>query len=406
MRGRKIVVGETSLTLYVRHRASCPEKSDNNGTVKCDCLRWMQFKDGSRESTHHWTWAKAEEVAKKKAAEIEGVPNVSPTKFGPYSVEKAIDEWIAERERDGIRNNAKAKHLTAKLLYWCQRNGIEFLHQIQKQALRTWRTEEWAYRTGNSNSLKVHWSVLNSFFNWCVESDLIEMNPCPKRKGKITPQDVVPLTPEQMDALEGAVEKMRTQGWTDVRRLMMRALILVMRWSGMAIGDAVHLERTTHGTLHLEGHTIYGKRSKTDKRFSVPIPEWVVNLVKMLPLTHPRYFFWHRRRDGLELKSMVNRYGDWFGDVFKVAGIKGHSHQLRHSFATYHLSRGVPVERVAEWMGDSPAEVLRTYGHWIPERQELSEQAMRDSWAVMGLDEVGNPIAAHADAPTSKPTVQ
>ena len=312
-------------------------------------------------------------------------------KFGAYSVEKAIDEWIAERERDGIRNNTKAKYLSAKLLGWCQRNGIEFLHQIQKQALRKWRTEEWAYRAGNSASLKVHWSVLNSFFNWCVDGDLLESNPCPKRKGKITKPDVVSLTPQEMDALEAAVEKVQTPGWTDERRLKMGVLILIMRWTGMAICDAVHLERTAHG-IHLEDNTVHGKRRKTGKRFSVSIPEWLVSRVKMLPLTHPRYFFWHRRKDGTELRGTVQLFGGWFSDVFKMAGIEGHSHQLRHSFATYHLSRGVPVERVAEWMGDSPAEVLRTYGHWIPARQELSDQAMRDSWARMGLDARGNPI--------------
>jgi hypothetical protein len=82
-RGRKIQVGKISITVYVRHSKRCRERDDNSGTVKCDCVRWMQFKDGSRESTHQWTWAKAEEIAKKRAAELEGVSYVLPLKFGP-----------------------------------------------------------------------------------------------------------------------------------------------------------------------------------------------------------------------------------------------------------------------------------------------------------------------------------
>jgi hypothetical protein len=51
----------------------------------------------------------------------------------------------------------------------------------------------------------------------------------------------VPLTPPQMDALFAAVE--RIKGWDDQRRSKIRALILLMRWSGMAINDAVCLLR-------------------------------------------------------------------------------------------------------------------------------------------------------------------
>jgi hypothetical protein len=60
MRGRKIQIGETSITLYARHRAKCPMKADNSGIVKCDRIRWIQYKDGTRETTGQWSWPKAE----------------------------------------------------------------------------------------------------------------------------------------------------------------------------------------------------------------------------------------------------------------------------------------------------------------------------------------------------------
>jgi integrase/recombinase XerD len=399
MRGRKIVVGETSVTLYARHKKTCPEKADNSGTVNCKCIRWMQHKDGKRQSTGQWVWTKAEEEARRLIAQREGVV-ASPPKVGTYSIERAIDEWVAERDSEGL-HNAKAIHIGKKLLAWCRESGIENLGQIQKQALRVWRTEKWKYRTGDSCSLKCHWSVLSSFFNWCVDGDLLEANPCPRWKGRIKQRRVVPLTPAQIDATEAAVEKMQAHGWTDERRLKMRTLIQLMRWSGMAIRDAVCLPRAD-----VWGQLIKSERHKTGKRFSVPLPEWLVNLLVALPNDDPGYFFWFRCTDGRNQKenSIVALYGNWFKQVFEAAGIRGHSHQLRHSFATHHLARGVRVERVAEWMGDSPAEVRRTYEHWVDERTEMSEQAMRESWAAMGLDSVGNPITD--GAPTNKPRVQ
>jgi integrase/recombinase XerD len=270
MRGRKIQVGAISVTLYARHKKACPERADNSGSVGCNCIRWMQYKDGRRETTGQWTWSKAETEARRLIAQHEGVDN-APTKPEVYSVEQAIDEWIAEREQDGL-HNAKAKHVTKMLLDWCRRNDIEYLNQIGKQALRVWRTEEWKYRTGDSSSLKCHWSCLSSFFSWCVEGDLLEANPCPKRKGRIKQRKVVPLTPSQIDATEAAVAKM--PGWTDERRLKMRVLIQLMRWSGMAIRDAVCLERA-----ELIRQSVKSERHKTGKKFSVPLPLWLVNLL-------------------------------------------------------------------------------------------------------------------------------
>jgi hypothetical protein len=51
MRGRKIRVGEISVTLDARHKKACPERADNRGSVGCNCIRWMQYKDGRRETT-------------------------------------------------------------------------------------------------------------------------------------------------------------------------------------------------------------------------------------------------------------------------------------------------------------------------------------------------------------------
>jgi hypothetical protein len=215
MRGRKIQIGKTSITLYAQHRAKCPMKSDNSGIVKCDRIRWIQHKDGTRETTGQWTWPKAESEARRIVTKNDAGPAVA-TDPDEYTVERAIDEWIAERDKDEL-HNVKARHLTAKLLDWSRERGYEFLHQIQKQALREWRTSHWKYKNKNSSSLKVHWSVLLTFFNWCVENDLVKSNPCPSWKGKIEPTEVVPLTQEQMDTVLAAVDLV--PGWPGERRL-------------------------------------------------------------------------------------------------------------------------------------------------------------------------------------------
>ena len=198
MRGRKIDVGDTSCILYVRHRGHCTQKADKSGTVECDCLRWVQFRDGTRETTHEWRWSRAEDTARRLLAERMGLVD-APATADPkgYSVEKAVDEWIEEREQEQ-KDNVKAKYLTKKLVAWCHRNNIQYLNQIQKHALKLWRTREWKYRNGDSSSMKVHWSVLRTFFEWCVEEDLLESNPCPKFKGRVTERKSLPSLPRKL----------------------------------------------------------------------------------------------------------------------------------------------------------------------------------------------------------------
>ncbi len=61
-----------------------------------------------------------------------------------------------------------------------------------------------------------------------------------------------------------------------------------MRWSGLAIKDAVTLERNgldRRGTLFL-------RRAKTGVPVFVPLPPTVVSSLRNLPSANPSYFFW------------------------------------------------------------------------------------------------------------------
>ncbi len=391
MRGRRITEASSSCILFIRHKTTCSKYGNNSPTVECDCIKVVQFRDGSRRSTHEWKWPKAEDAAQRMLRERLGLVDIPAAKsegstVEDYTVERAVQEWIEEREQDGI-NNVKAVYLTKRLVAWCKRNDIRHLSEIQTQALAHWRTTEWKYAHGDSASMKIHWSVLGAFFEWCVERRLLAFNPRPKLKGKIKLKEVTPFTPEQIDLL--LQTSLLMKNWNAERRLKMWTFIFLMQWSGMAIGDAACLERTK-----LAGLVIRGRRRKTDKRFSVPIPQRVVDSLRELPNNDHRYFFWHRRKDGSQVRedSIVQIYGGWFREVCDAAGIpEGHSHMLRHSFATYHLARNVRVERVAEWIGDDPAQVRKTYEHWLPQRDAQSLEAMQDSWAQIGLDKMGNP---------------
>ena len=68
----------------------------------------------------------------------------------------------------------------------------------------------------------------------------------------------------------------------------LRALVLLMRWSGLSIQDAVTLERERFS----ENGKIFLYRAKTGVPVNVPIPPDVAEILRALPSENTRYFFW------------------------------------------------------------------------------------------------------------------
>jgi integrase/recombinase XerD len=63
----------------------------------------------------------------------------------------------------------------------------------------------------------------------------------------------------------------------------MRVLVLLMRWSGLAIKDAVMLERKA---LDADG-ALFLRRAKTGVPVFVPLPPAVFSLLRTLPSANP-----------------------------------------------------------------------------------------------------------------------
>src|ERR1700746_1131189 len=57
-----------------------------------------------------------------------------------------------------------------------------------------------------------------------------------------------------------------------------------------------------------------------------------------------------------------------FAFALKRAGLSGHRvYDLRHTFATMLLARGVPITYVAAQLGHAkPTTTLQWYAHWLP----------------------------------------
>jgi integrase len=168
--------------------------------------------------------------------------------------------------------------------------------------------------------------------------------------------------------------------WHRARR--MRALVLLMRWSGLAIKDAVMLERKgldAHGALFL-------RRAKTGVPVFVPLPPVVVASLRTLPSANPVYFFWSGNGDP---RSAVQGYKRSFRKLFRIADIRNadgtpkpcRPHMFRDTFAVELLLAGVPIDQVSTLLGHRSIKVTeKHYLPWVKARQDQLTASIRQAW--------------------------
>jgi hypothetical protein len=57
---------------------------------------------------------------------------------------------------------------------------------------------------------------------------------------------------------------------------------------------------------------------------------------------------------------------------FKRVGVKSTYHDMRQSFASNLASAGVPIYKIAEWLGDGVEVTVRSYGHLAPKDPQIN----------------------------------
>jgi integrase/recombinase XerD len=209
------------------------------------------------------------------------------------------------------------------------------------------------------------------FFRYCKRKkwldDVPDFDKIPK--GSAADLPTLPLSAEQYDALLVAIP----ETFADTRKAQrVRATVQLMRYSGLAIRDAVTLERSE--LLWDAGREVYRvvtSRTKTGTHIGVPIADSDVSKEPLnVPNENKRYFFWNTGE--AKPQSAVTNWQHDLRELFRAAGFpEGHPHRLRDSFAVGWLEDGVPMEKVSKALGhESIKTTEKYYAKWTKGQQD------------------------------------
>lgn len=379
------------LVIYRRHQKKCGHKDEGRTYRRCRCMIWA---DGFlsdveiRKSLRTRNWDKAQETIRQWEAEGQDT-KPSAGESIPTSIEQAWQTFLADLEKRNLSRSTIRKYrlLSRQMEAFASRTGLRFLVEFDLLKLREFRIE---WKDGPLSSAK-KLERLRAFFRFSIESGGLIVNPALKlRAPQIKQRPTLPFTTDEMirilAALDPFYDQIASSGRNSARRL--RGLVLLLRYSGMRIGDAVKLS-----TGHVSGNKLFLYTQKSGVPVYTVLPDFVVRALGAVPRVTPTHFFW----DGVSsLEGVVGSWQKRLRKLFELAKISdGHAHRFRDTFATDFLLAAVPIERVAVLLGHQSVKVTeKYYAAWTASRQRQIEADLQRAWdrdPVLLLEAKGTP---------------
>ncbi len=351
------------LVLWRRHEISCPHTSRKS--KKCHCPIWVDWRISGkriRRPIGLRDWGLAQQRA--RLWESEGIEGGG----APVLIKTACDKFVDDAKARGLREPTlyKYKLLFRQLQAFAEANGLAFVRSFDVEWTRKFR-ESWP----NKNlAARKKLENLRAFFRFVEDNGWIDSNPASKIKPpKIESIPTLPLSEEEEKKILKACDSYPNPE----NRVRLRALVLLLRHSGLRIGDACTLSKDRIDGDKLELYT-----AKTGVKVRCPLPPVVIQALAAIPCE--KYFFW---TGNSKPRTVTSIWQEALMKLFKLAGVpNAHAHRYRDSFAIGLLQAGVPMERVSLLLGHQSIRVTeKHYAPLVKARQEQLEADVRKTWA-------------------------
>jgi integrase/recombinase XerD len=360
------------LTIYKRHLQTCKHRSKGRAHRTCRCPLWT---DGIfegveiRQSLRVHTWDEAE-IELQKLKERIAHPGAADKRITlSHAWEKFTDDAKNRSLTDATLR--KYKYLRTEMENFAAARGLRFIREFDLEQLGDWRS---TWKNKNVAALK-KLEFVRCFLRFAHDRGWVEENFARKlRSPKVMASPTLPFDAQEMVLILAAVDGCGAASSRARRR--MRALILLLRHSGLRIGDAVSLSKE-----RLHGDKLFLRTLKTGTDVYCPLPPFVVTALDAALDPGQRFYFWTGNG---KVQTIT---GDWqakLKDLFERAKVKkGHAHRFRDTFAVELLQAGVPMDRVSILLGHSSIRITeRHYNAWVKSRQEQLERDVRAAWGT------------------------
>lgn len=285
-------------------------------------------------------------------------------------LERLVEEYLASCRARGLSlrtvKEAYGYPLREVFLPFCREQGIAEPDQVERRLLDRLTTQllDQGGKRGPLSRYTVNSYVgsVNLFLNWAGKEG--ELKPVKAQAPKLPRRLLDVLSRDEIQRLEDAALNERD-------KLMVRLLAD----TGIRVGELLSLG--TNDLVERDRSTYLRVRGKGDKERLVPLPRLGRRLRRYAERGRPpdavsdRLFVGLRRRPHGDYEPLT-RFG--VAQMVRLLGEKAglgkrvHPHLLRHSFATWSLTRGVNPVILAQVLGHSSLAMINdVYSHLTPQ---------------------------------------
>lgn len=357
--------------------------------------------DGDSILTFAQAQAKAGRWFEAKEAEAKREENGEVVHRGPFTVEKALEDYFGDAQRRGVKGLSRDQHRAA--LWITPFIGNQEVANLTRTRLEAWQLKiaetprrirtkrgavEQAYapapatddeKRARKDSANRCLTVLKAALNLALDRRKVlngEAWQSVKPFRETTKARIRFLSQEDQVRLVNA----SPAGFKDLLRA---ALLTGARYSELA--------RLQVGDFDNDGGTILIAESKAGKPRRVILTEDGLSLFQGLTSGRDArdLIFLQPGKKRLKRESLGEQWGDadasrYMAQACRDAGIESLTfHELRHSYASMLVNRGVPLAYVAAQLGHSDTRMVeKHYGHLAP---SAMANAIRSAIPAFGL---------------------
>ena len=354
------------LNLYRRHTPKCPHADKGQNYIKCSCPIWC---DGElngkrfRKAVGVRDWARAV----KRAEKWESAPGKA---IKDQTIAGCIESYLADCRARRLKESTITSYRKTldHLRAFCESRGCVRLADADLALLTDFRAGrnvpaanegETARPIAPSTSGK-ELEALRAFCAFALKREWIARNfakdlDAPMEDGPPT----LPFSTQEVKVILQTCEKWREKNprVKEGTPESIRAMVLVMLYSGLRISDTVQLRRES---VDLKTGKMLLRVMKTGAPLYVRLGEPAVEALKALPGSS-EYFFWNGTS---ELATAVGLARRAIARLLVAAGVEGHPHRFRDTFSVSLLEKGEDLRTVQLLLGHS--SIKTTEKHYAP----------------------------------------
>ena len=261
----------------------------------------------------------------------------------------AVRLYIASKSVENVSRGTLENYLsTLKAFFSVVRHPVD---EVTSSDVRLWLA--WYKQQNNVRNVTLEQKrvMLNSFFAWCVDEDLIRRNPVRQIKPiRCEDTERLPMTPLELEKVRKACRTLREKAIVD---FLYSTAARVSEFSALDIADVDFVEHTVRircgkggkgRTTFLNAEAEVSLKSYLDTRKDDNPALFVTSRGRLARLS--------KRAVENEITAIVSRCD---------LPIKVTPHIFRHTAASLALQRGMPIDQVQQFLGHARIQTTLRY---------------------------------------------